>query len=454
MIFKFENLGFIDKGTLELGDLTVICGPNNVGKSYISYAIYGWLLESRNFTNFNISDNLVAQLLENGHITIDLSTYSEELPHYLKDISNNFKKSIASFFNVDEHFFNKTNVELLSDGLAFDFNEEINSSFHIGSNHEITYNKPQGSSQLTIVYTYKNQEEELFMLLPDFMLKPWIQQIIRHCLFAPIFRNSFPITSERTGISIFQKQLDYTMSSVLGSSATDANEFSKPSPIVFNYTKPITFNIDLVRSFESISGQKSFITKNKQYSGILDTLFDLMKGTCKVINDQLVYICQIDQSREPIVVPIHMASSAIKSLALIELYIRSLASQGDLLIIDEPEQNLHLSNQAKIAALISKLVNAGIKVLITTHSDTILRELNNRIMLSQNVDEKDKIMREANIASEEILSCSQVKAYSINSNHMLQEAPVNKYGISMTEIDDLIKNTNSISNDIFYNIIE
>lgn len=105
MIFKFENLGFIDKGTLELGDLTVICGPNNVGKSYISYAIYGWLLESRNFTNFNISDNLVAQLLENGHITIDLSTYSEELPHYIKDISNNFKKKHCVFFQRRRSFF-------------------------------------------------------------------------------------------------------------------------------------------------------------------------------------------------------------------------------------------------------------------------------------------------------------------------------------------------------------
>ena len=42
MNFTFENLGPIDKATLELGDLTVIAGRNNTGKTYLAHTIYGY----------------------------------------------------------------------------------------------------------------------------------------------------------------------------------------------------------------------------------------------------------------------------------------------------------------------------------------------------------------------------------------------------------------------------
>lgn len=43
MKFNFVYLGGIDNGIVELGDLIVICGFNNMGKIYISYVIYGLL---------------------------------------------------------------------------------------------------------------------------------------------------------------------------------------------------------------------------------------------------------------------------------------------------------------------------------------------------------------------------------------------------------------------------
>lgn len=53
-----------------------------------------------------------------------------------------------------------------------------------------------------------------------------------------------------------------------------------------------------------------------------------------------------------------------------------------MLIIDEPELNLHPDNQRKMAGLLARLVNCGVKVLVTTHSDYLIRELNNRVMLN------------------------------------------------------------------------
>ena len=75
------------------------------------------------------------------------------------------------------------------------------------------------------------------------------------------------------------------------------------------------------------------------------------------------------------------SSSAVRSLLDIGFYLEHIAKKGDLLIIDEPELNLHPENQRCIARLLAKLVNYGIKVFITTHSDYIVKELNTLIML-------------------------------------------------------------------------
>jgi predicted ATPase len=64
-----------------------------------------------------------------------------------------------------------------------------------------------------------------------------------------------------------------------------------------------------------------------------------------------------------------------------------LAQEGDFIIIDEPELNLHPDNQRKIARWLVRVVNAGFKVMITTHSDYIIREFNNLIMLQTAKDD-------------------------------------------------------------------
>ena len=43
MKFVFKNLGPINEAELELGDLTIIAGRNNTGKTYVAYTLYGFL---------------------------------------------------------------------------------------------------------------------------------------------------------------------------------------------------------------------------------------------------------------------------------------------------------------------------------------------------------------------------------------------------------------------------
>ena len=73
------------------------------------------------------------------------------------------------------------------------------------------------------------------------------------------------------------------------------------------------------------------------------------------------------------------SSSMVSELAPLVLFIRGLVRPGDTLIIEEPEAHLHPAAQAQMAATIARLVRAGVRVHVTTHSDFMLQEIGNLI---------------------------------------------------------------------------
>ena len=70
----------------------------------------------------------------------------------------------------------------------------------------------------------------------------------------------------------------------------------------------------------------------------------------------------------------------ISELAPIHLWMKYLLKKGDVLIIDEPEAHLHPENQRLIAQVLVRLMNAGVRVVWTTHSSLILHQLSNQIL--------------------------------------------------------------------------
>ena len=54
-----------------------------------------------------------------------------------------------------------------------------------------------------------------------------------------------------------------------------------------------------------------------------------------------------------------------------------LCNPSDTLIIEEPEAHLHPGAQADMAVILARLVRAGVRVIVTTHSDWLLQEISN-----------------------------------------------------------------------------
>ena len=102
------------------------------------------------------------------------------------------------------------------------------------------------------------------------------------------------------------------------------------------------------------------------------------------------------------------SSSMVSELAPLILFLKYLVNPGDFLIFEEPESHLHPAAQLQMARGIARLVNAGVKVLITTHSADFVGQINNLVSMS-NVSEET--WASLGFEREECLQPEQVSAY-------------------------------------------
>ena len=105
---------------------------------------------------------------------------------------------------------------------------------------------------------------------------------------------------------------------------------------------------------------------------------------------------------------LNQTSSMVSELAPIILFLKYLVRSGDLLILEEPESHLHPDAQRQMARGIVRLVNAGVKVLITTHSDYLVSQINNLMRISF---ASDRWLKQHDFSRADCLKHDDVSAY-------------------------------------------
>lgn len=121
-------------------------------------------------------------------------------------------------------------------------------------------------------------------------------------------------------------------------------------------------------------------------------------------------------------------------------------------MIDEPELNLHPASQILLARLLVLLSNVGIKIFITTHSDYIVRELSNCVILNNfNNEQIEKYFKNEDYISYHKLKYSNVGAYIAktlsNEKNGLEAVSITQdKGIEMESFNDVIQYTFDIDN--------
>ncbi|APW31806.1 hypothetical protein BWX39_03600 [Prevotella intermedia ATCC 25611 = DSM 20706] len=119
--------------------------------------------------------------------------------------------------------------------------------------------------------------------------------------------------------------------------------------------------------------------------------------------------------------PLTAAASSIKELAPLTLFLNKYSTKGVSFLFEEPEAHLHPNRQIKVADMISCIVNEGGHMQITTHSDFLIKRLNNLINLFLLKDKMEEysfkeLLSKWNIKETYLLDPANVGAYLLKRN--------------------------------------
>jgi putative AbiEii toxin of type IV toxin-antitoxin system len=111
-------------------------------------------------------------------------------------------------------------------------------------------------------------------------------------------------------------------------------------------------------------------------------------------------------------VPLHAASSMITELAPFLLLLKQ-DPQARQIIFEEPEAHLHISAQRSMARALARLINLGANVLVTSHSDTFVQQINN-LMHLYNHPQKAELMKTLGYEEDDLIDPEKAKAYEFS----------------------------------------
>lgn len=117
----------------------------------------------------------------------------------------------------------------------------------------------------------------------------------------------------------------------------------------------------------------------RRYGAVADELQrDVLAGVVSIKADPSGYP-EVSYARGTSEFPLHRASSMVSEVAPIVLYLRYIVDDDDVLIIEEPESHLHPKSQVLVARALAKVAADDVAVVVTTHSDYLLTEINNLV---------------------------------------------------------------------------
>jgi len=459
MKVKIKNLGILKQAEFSLGDLTIICGGNNTGKTYATYSLFGFLYTWRRLLmspKFGLKEK-IDQLLSDGVISLDLQEYVQQCESILTTGCQRYVRQIPEVFAANEERFKNVDFQIELNFDNIQFKKKYERKISTATLEIISISKTENNPYLSI--TLLRDKSNINLLVN--VLEEIIDNSIKDIIFSQFFPRPFIASAERTGAAIFRKELNFARNRLLEEISKNSN--FNPRELLFNvsqdYALPVKENVDFTRQIETIVKKTSFIAEN--HPSILEDFADIIGGQYMITsNDELYYIPKGKKLR----LSMDESSSAVRSLLDIGFYLRHEARIGDLLMVDEPELNLHPENQRRIAKLFARLINIGIKVFITTHSDYIIKEINTLIMLNHDQPHLKEIAVEEGYRQEELLSADQVKVYIAEQalemlkgkkrktkSHTLNPAKIDpEIGIEARSFDTTIENMNRIQTAIIW----
>lgn len=424
---RIKNFGPIENADIETRSLTVLIGKNNQGKSYTAELIFallklgllmslpGWSVQPKGKDSIVVTIHTRQFRHEHAYA---MRLLPEEREHRLmafkrsdfdkytdQDLAKQIVDTFVSIlFSIVENYLPRlleetfgmdintlVNINSLSSSIDLDFSKYVLISVIISSKGKISVKKQRKEKELAklkkkvVPYVSKIRSQYEAMLikkdepapfpaaifdtlafLAEKMTKEWNRDIIYiPAGRAGLFEGYYSVASALTRLTSVAPGRGISMPAM----PPTASEF-----------------YNLLLQFRGKQGDMNKIS-SELAKDIIDGEIMLERENKQLGMARIKYRFSKRSPRGTVDV-IH-AGSMIKELTGLYLAIQERIRSGTFLIVEEPESHLHPSAQKKLARILMKLAANGVNILITTHSDIILRKIAHLVGQRQRTKSKD-----------------------------------------------------------------
>lgn len=401
-----EWLGPIVKGSIEIKPLTVFIGPNSSGKSYTAmflYALYNSF--TRKYYDYTWREDIDSSYKNIRNLKTRRDYYSFIYDMLYRSLNEDVYEGLTTVFgNLDL-------VNVNSNSMKVSISTK-------GIKYSISLKKGKGKGEPHI--NIEMPEKDVFISLLE--EKDKSLQIIRRgrrpkkdkvIALEAVSKSMFVLSgrfyympASRSGLI----QAHRTISSVIVTtfSRLSFQGMPKLTGVIADFIATLISIPDRIiynRYMDDIYKKESKKFRKNIKKAIKFLNNSILKGSIYLSDkEELMYKSNASKLNIPVV----RTASGIAELAPLSLYLEYIIRPNDLLILEEPESHLHPELQRQIARLLAMLVNRGVRVLITTHSDYLLHQINILLLLSR-LSEEDR--KRLGYMEDEYLNPDDVGAY-------------------------------------------
>ncbi|KYD28508.1 AAA family ATPase [Parageobacillus toebii] len=405
-VLKVERFGKIKNGEIEIAPFMLFIGDNNSGKSYMMSLLWGVLSEGRKLFPKEPPSTRIYQEIDRflersiGNTCFIADEEAQLFVQWFNDILRNKKSEF-----IKTIFRRKIPIGSLSI-----------ERYHRSKPLKLIFVKKEsldgtrfssGRDYIRIPYTERSKEQATeryrmaqyitWNLLMDELTSPFYPPARQGGIQTRAIGEALYLPASRTGFMLSYKALvqDIMERIIAGEGEEHSLKFTLP---VYRFLQALLRLDENGKSKYEDVGR--FIEEHIVY------------GTMKQEKGPIpsFYYCPKGKQEN---LPLYVTSSLVTELSPLILFLKSKTTYRSL-FFEEAEAHLHPRVQRILATALVKLVNRGMPVWLTTHSDILLQQINNLMKLYKH-PKKEQLMQRYHYTEEDVLNPKKVKAYQFHN---------------------------------------